>query len=55
MCTPGQASGAEEATEAHSEVGDPATGVAHEEPSPRETTDTVLRLYAITAALGPTE
>ena len=37
--------GQEEATEAHSEVGDPATGAAWEEPSPRETTGTALRLY----------
>ena len=49
-----QISGAEEATEAYSEVGDPATGAAWEEPTPRETTDTVLRLHADTVAHGPT-
>ena len=48
--TPRQISGAEEATEAHSEVGDPATG----HPTPRETTDIVLRLHVDTAAHGPT-
>ena len=52
---PGQISGAEGATEAHSEVGDPATGAAWEEPTPRETTGTVLRLHVDTVAHGPTE
>ena len=46
---------AEEATEAHSEVGDLATGVAWEEPSPGETTGTVLRLHVDAVAHGPTE
>ena len=35
--------------------GDPATGVAWEEPAPRETTSTVLRLHAGTVAHGPTD
>ena len=52
---PGQISGAEGATEAHSEVGDPATGAAWEEPTPRETTGTVLRLHVGTVAHGPTK
>ena len=51
---PGQTSGAEEATEAPSEVGDPATGVAWE-PTPGETTDIVPRLHVATAAHGLTE
>ena len=41
--------------EAHSEAGDPATGVAWEEPTPRETTDIVLRLHADTVAHDPTD
>ena len=36
-------------------MGDPATGVAWEEPTPRETTGIVPRLHAATAAHGPTE
>ena len=52
---PGQTSGAEEAIEAPSEVGDPATEAAWEEPTPGETTDIVPRLHAATAAHGPTE
>ena len=52
---PGPTSGAEEATEAPSEVGDSATEAAWEEPAPGETTDTVLRLHVATAAHGPTE
>ena len=36
-------------------AGDPATEVAWEKPTPRETTDTVLRLHVATAAHGPTE
>ena len=53
-CTLGQISGAEEATEAHSEVGDPATGKAWEEPAPGETTGIVPRLLVDTVAHGPT-
>ena len=52
---PGQASGAGEDTEGHREVADPATGVAQEDPGPRETTGTVPRLHAATVAHGPTE
>ena len=51
---PGQTSGVEEATEAHSEVEDSATGPAWEEPSPGETSDTVPRLHVNTVAHGPT-
>ena len=36
-------------------MGDPATGVAWEEPTPGETTGTVLRLHVDTVAHGPTE
>ena len=36
-------------------AGDPATEVAWEEPTPRETTDIVPRLHVATAAHGPTE
>ena len=54
-CAPGQASGTGEATEAPSEVGDPATEAAWEEVAPRETTDIVLRLHVATVAHGPTE
>ena len=52
---PRQTSGAEEVTETPSEVGDPATGAAWEEPAPGETTDIVLRLHVATAVHGPTE
>ena len=52
--TPGQVSGVEGVTEAHSEVGGQATGVAWEEPDPGETTDTVPRLHADIVAHGPT-
>ena len=45
--TPGQTSGAGEATEAPTEVGDSATEAALEEPTPRETTGTVPRLHAL--------
>ena len=54
-CTPGQTSGAEKATEAPSEVGDPATEVAWEEPTHGETTDIVPRLHVATVGHGPTE
>ena len=52
--TPGQTSGAGEATEAPTEVGDPATEAAWEEPAPGETIGTVLRLHVATA-VGPTK
>ena len=45
---------AEGATEARSEVEGLATGVAWEEPNPRETTGTVPRLHVDTVAHGPT-
>ena len=35
-------------------MGDPAIGVAWEEPGPRETTSTVLRLHVDAVAHGPT-
>ena len=41
QCKPDQTSGAEEATEAHSEVADTTTEVAWEEPDPGKTSDTV--------------
>ena len=52
---PGQTSGAGEATEAPTEVGDPATEAAWKEPTPRETTGIVPRLHVATAVHGPTE
>ena len=54
-CAPGQTSGGEEAIEAPSEAGDPATEVAWEDPAPGETTDIALRLHVATLAHGPTE
>ena len=54
-CAPGQTPGAEEATEAPTGVGNPATEAAWEELVPGETTDTVPRLHAATVAPGPTE
>ena len=36
-------------------MGDPATGVTWEEPTPRETTGIVLRLHVDTVAHGPTD
>ena len=36
-------------------MGDPATGVAWEEPTPGETTGIVLRLHVDTVAHGPTD
>ena len=53
--TPGQTSGAGEATEAPTEAGDPATEAAWEEPTPGETIGTVPRLHVATAAHGPTK
>ena len=52
---PEQTSGPGEDTEGPTEVGEPAKGVAWEEPSPRETTGIVLRLHVATAAHGPTK
>ena len=52
---PGQASGPGEDTEGPTEAGEPAKGAAWEEPGPRETTGTVLRLHVATAAHGPTK
>ena len=46
---------AREDTEGPTEAGDPARGVAWEEPGPRETTDIVPRLHVATVAHGPTE
>ena len=53
--TPGQAPGPGEDTEGLSEAGDPARGVAWEEPGPGETTDTVPRPHVAIVAHGPTE
>ena len=36
-------------------MGDPATGVAWEEPTPGETTGIVLRLHVATVVHGPTD
>ena len=36
-------------------MGDPATGTAWEEPTPRETTGIVPRLHVVTVAHGPTD
>ena len=36
-------------------MGDPATGAAWEEPTPRETTGIVLRLHVATVVHGPTD
>ena len=52
---PEQTPGAEEATEAPTGAGDPATDAAWEGLTPRETTDIVLRLHVATVAPGPTE
>ena len=54
MC-PRTTPGAEEATEAPTGVGDPATEVAWEGLTPRETTDIVPRPHVATVATGPTE